>query len=114
MGRRREFTGTVVSDKMTKTIVVRTTMLSKHPKYDRILKSYNKFKVHDEKNTAKMGDLVRIQETRPLSKDKRFRLVTVIKKAEAAHIHLKDEEILADMQKKNKEKDKEKEAKAKE
>jgi small subunit ribosomal protein S17 len=80
MGKRKEFTGTVISDKMQKTIIVRVTRMSKHPKYSRIMKRYNKFKVHDEKNTAKIGDIVRIEETRPLSKDKRFRLIEILKK----------------------------------
>lgn len=84
MGRRREFTGTVTSDKMQKTVIVRVTQLNKHPKYGRIIKRHTKFKVHDEKGAAKIGDTVKIEETRPLSKDKRFRLVGVMKKAEAA------------------------------
>ncbi len=80
MGKRKEFTGTVISDKMKKTIIVRVMRMSKHPKYSKIMKRYNKFKVHDEKNTAKIGDIVRIEETRPLSKDKRFRLIEILKK----------------------------------
>ncbi|MFC1804635.1 30S ribosomal protein S17 [Candidatus Omnitrophota bacterium] len=89
MGRRKEFTGTVISDKMDKTIVVRVTQLRKHPKYSRIIKRYNKFKADDPKNEAKADDVVRIQETRPLSKDKRFRLIKVLEKA--VHIELKEE-----------------------
>ncbi|TRZ49555.1 30S ribosomal protein S17 [bacterium] len=91
MGRRKEFTGTVVSDKMQKTAIVRVTLITKHPKYGRVVKHYNKFKVHDEKKVAKVGDTVRIQETRPLSKDKRFRIVEVIKKVELPEIELKEE-----------------------
>ena len=90
MGRRKGFIGTVISDKMLKTIVVKITLMSKHPKYGRIIKSYNKFKVHDEKNAAKIGDMVRIEETRPLSKDKRFRLVEIIKKAQLPHVAIKE------------------------
>ena len=90
MGKRKEFIGEVVSDKMQKTIIVRVTGMSKHPKYGRIIKIYNKYKAHDEKNIAKIGDTVRIQETRPLSKDKRFRLVEVTKKAEIVHHALKE------------------------
>lgn len=92
MGKRKEFIGTVVSDKMEKTIIVRTMRLSKHPKYSRIIKRYNKFKVHDEKKIAKIGDTVKIQETRPISKDKRFRLLEIIKKTKAPHIQLKEEQ----------------------
>lgn len=91
MGKRKEFIGTVISDKMQKTCIVRIMRLTKHPKYSRIIKKYNKFKVHDEKKIAKIGDIVRIRETRPLSKDKRFRLVEVIKKSELPHLEIKEE-----------------------
>ena len=91
MGKRKEFIGTVISDKMQKTVIVRTMRLSKHPKYGKIVKRYNKFKAHDEKNLAKIGDTVRIEETRPLSKDKRFRIVGVINKANTPHLDLKEE-----------------------
>ncbi|MFA5276085.1 MAG: 30S ribosomal protein S17 [Candidatus Omnitrophota bacterium] len=91
MGQRREYTGTVVSDKMQKTVIVKIMHLSKHPKYAKIIRHYNKFKAHDEKSEAKLGDTVLIAETRPLSKDKRFRVVKVVKKAKAANIALKEE-----------------------
>ncbi len=91
MGKRREYIGTVVSDKMQKTVVVRVGRMAKHPKYARIVRHYNKFKVHDEKGIAKSGDTVRIEETRPLSKDKRFRLTEVIKKAQIPHLEIKEE-----------------------
>ncbi len=91
MGKRKGFTGTVISDKMRKTIVVRITRMSKHPKYGKIIKSYNKFKVHDEKNAAKTGDMVRIEETRPLSKDKHFRLMEIIKKEQAPRVDIKEQ-----------------------
>lgn len=76
---------------MQKTIIVRITRMAKHPKYGRIMKMVNKFKVHDEKNSAKVQDTVLIEETRPLSKDKRFRLVEVVKKAQMPHIEIKEE-----------------------
>ena len=91
MGKRKEFLGTVISDRMQKTIIVRVAYLKKHPKYGRIIKKYAKFKTHDEKNSAHTGDTVRIQETRPLSKDKHFRLIKIIKKAQASHTELKEE-----------------------
>ena len=91
MGKRKGFTGTVISDRMQKTIIVRIMHMSKHPKYGKITKSYNKFKVHDEKGQAKIGDVVRIEETRPLSKDKRFRLIEVIKKAQLPHVDIKEQ-----------------------
>ncbi len=82
MGKRKEFTGVVISDKMQKTAVVRIMRLIKHPKYGKTIKKYTKFKAHDEKGIAKIGDTVRIEETRPLSKDKHFRVIEVIKKAQ--------------------------------
>jgi small subunit ribosomal protein S17 len=84
MGKRKDFVGTVISDKMQKTVIVMVTRLSKHPKYGRVIKRYNKFKAHNEKNIAKLGDIVRIEETRPLSKDKRFRVCEVTEKAKQA------------------------------
>ena len=91
MGKRKEFTGVVLSDKMHKTVIVRTVLMSKHRKYGKMIRKYNKFKVHDEKNQAKVGDTVRIQETRPLSKDKRFKLIEIIKKAKSSHLSIKEE-----------------------
>ena len=91
MGKRKQYTGIVTSDKMQKTRVVRVTRISKHPKYGKMMKISNKFKVHDEKDVSKHGDRVKIEETRPISKDKRYRLLEVIKKAKAAHIVLKEE-----------------------
>jgi small subunit ribosomal protein S17 len=90
MGKRKVFDGTVISDKMQKTVIVKTVRISKHLKYSRIIKSTNKFKAHDEQGIAKMGDTVRIEETRPLSKDKHFRVTSVLKKAEAVQVILKD------------------------
>ena len=72
---------TVVSDKMKKTIVVKTERTTKHPLYKKIIKRYAKLKAHDENNSAKIGDKVRIIESRPLSKEKRWRLVEIIEKA---------------------------------
>jgi small subunit ribosomal protein S17 len=83
MGKQKQFIGTVISDKMQKTIIVKTAHHSKHSKYGKVVKRFNKFKAHDEKRTAKMGDTVRIIETRPLSKDKRYRLAEVLKKGHA-------------------------------
>ncbi len=91
MGKRKQFVGIVVSDKMQKTVIVKTMHLSKHPKYGKITKKYNKFKAHDEKGTAKIGDTVAIEETRPLSKDKHFRVLKVLKKSETTHIEIKEE-----------------------
>lgn len=73
--------GKVVSDKMDKTIVVAVEQTKKHPLYGKNMKMTKKFKAHDENNTAQVGDIVKIMETRPLSKDKRWRLVEVVEKA---------------------------------
>ncbi|GAA0374630.1 30S ribosomal protein S17 [Paenibacillus motobuensis] len=73
--------GKVVSDKMDKTIVVAVETYKKHDLYHKRMKYTKKFKAHDENNTAKIGDTVKIAETRPLSKDKRWRLVEVVEKA---------------------------------
>lgn len=73
--------GVVVSDKMQKTIVVAVEGKKKHPLYGKVLKVTNKFKAHDENNDAKINDKVLIMETRPLSKQKRWRLVEVLERA---------------------------------
>ncbi len=73
--------GRVVSDKMDKTIVVAIENSVKHPLYNKIIKRTSKLKAHDEKNECAIGDRVRVMETRPLSKDKRWRLVEIIEKA---------------------------------
>lgn len=81
-GKRKIRTGTVVSDKMDKTISVAIESYYKHPLYKKILKKIKKLKVDDPDNKCKMGDVVKITETRPLSKTKRWRLLEVVKKAE--------------------------------
>ena len=78
---RKTRVGIVTSDKMDKTIVVSIVDNVKHPLYGKIVKRTYKLKAHDEKNECKIGDRVRVMETRPLSKDKRWRLVDVVEKA---------------------------------
>ena len=78
---RKTRTGKVVSDKMEKTIVVAVEDHVKHPLYKKIIKKTYKLKAHDENNECKIGDTVKVMETRPLSKDKRWRLVEVINRA---------------------------------
>ena len=80
-GMRKTRIGVVVSDKMDKTIVVEIRTRVKHPLYGKIMNRTKSFKVHDENNECGIGDTVRIMETRPLSKDKRWRLVEIIEKA---------------------------------
>ena len=81
-GNRKDRVGEVISAKMAKTIVVRVQRRFPHPKYRKVVTAYTKFYAHDEKNEAKAGDRVRIQETRPLSKLKRWRLVEVVERGE--------------------------------
>lgn len=78
---RKVYVGRVISDKMDKTITVLVETHKKAPLYGKRIKYSKKFKTHDEENKAKEGDVVRIMETRPLSKDKRFRLVEIVKEA---------------------------------
>ena len=78
---RKTRTGKVLSNKMDKTIVVAVVDNVKHPLYGKIVKRTYKLKAHDENNECKVGDRVRVMETRPLSKDKRWRLVEIIEKA---------------------------------
>ena len=80
-GRRQERQGTVVSDAMEKTIVVRVDVVKAHPRYKKVVRRSVKFHVHDEESRAKVGDIVRIVETRPLSKTKRWRLAEVVEAA---------------------------------
>ncbi len=79
-GHKKERVGEVISNKMTKTIVVRVERRFPHPEFKKVVTQYNKFYAHDEKGEAKVGDRVRIQECRPLSKTKRWRLVEVVER----------------------------------
>ena len=83
-GQRKVRVGIVTSNRMMKTIVVRVNRRVRHPKYNRVIKQAGAFKVHDEQNSAAIGDLVKIMETRPISKDKRWRLVEIVKRASSA------------------------------
>ena len=80
-GTRKERVGDVISNKMAKTIVVRVERRFPHPQFKKVVTAYSKFYAHDEKAEAKVGDRVRIEETRPLSKLKRWRLVAVVEKS---------------------------------
>ena len=83
-GNRKERLGRVISNRMTKTIVVTVERRYPHPQYKKVVTSFSKFYAHDEKSEAKVGDMVLIEETRPLSKLKRWRLTQVFEKGEAA------------------------------
>ncbi|MBC8385091.1 MAG: 30S ribosomal protein S17 [Candidatus Cloacimonetes bacterium] len=80
-GRKVKKVGIVVSDKMDKTIVVNVERQFKHPLYKKIVRRHKKFKAHDEKNECRIGDVVQIQESRPLSKDKRWTLNSIIERS---------------------------------
>lgn len=80
-GMRKTMIGIVVSDKMDKTVVVAIENNVRHPMYNKIMKRTKKYKAHDEENACKVGDKVKIMETRPLSKDKRWRVTEILEKA---------------------------------
>ena len=81
-GKRKVMTGTVVSTGMQKTAVVQIERLVRHAEYGKYVRRRNRFKVHDEKNECRVGDVVRFMETRRLSKDKRWRLIDFVRRAE--------------------------------
>ena len=78
---RKSRVGQVISDRMDKTVVVRVQTLKEHPRYKKVIRQSTRFKAHDEQNQCKVGDRVRIMETRPLSHDKRWRVVEIVEKA---------------------------------
>lgn len=80
-GNKRTIKGVVTSDKMDKTIVVRAERLVKHPIFHKYVRKHVKYKVHDEKNECKAGDTVLITESRPMSRDKRWRMIEILEKA---------------------------------
>ncbi len=84
--KRKTRTGRVISDKMDKTVVVLVESLRRHPLYKKVVKHTSKFKVHDEANACKIGDVVKIVETRPLSKDKRWRVAKIITRKEVVKV----------------------------
>ncbi|HDM70318.1 MAG: 30S ribosomal protein S17 [Thermotoga sp.] len=79
---RRRMIGTVTSDKMDKTVVVAVERIFQHPKYKKYIRRTKKYKAHDEKNECKVGDVVEIEETRPLSREKRWRVIRIVKRSE--------------------------------
>jgi small subunit ribosomal protein S17 len=79
--KRKSFTGRVVSDKMDKTVVLAVTRRIAHSRYNKVMKRTTKYKAHDEKNECKVGDMVRVIETRPISKDKRWKVLEIVEKA---------------------------------
>jgi small subunit ribosomal protein S17 len=79
--KRKSFVGRVVSDKMDKTVVLAVTRRVAHSRYNKVVKRTTKYKAHDEKNECKVGDMVRVIETRPISKDKRWKVLEIVEKA---------------------------------
>src|ERR1700689_2993473 len=94
--RRNEKVGQVVSTKMQKTIVVEVEMRKAHAKYKRIVRSTRKFYAHDEQNTARVGDIVRIRETRPLSKLKRWNLEEIVRRSALAQVQEAEAAVAAE------------------
>ena len=86
MGARQVIQGVVVSDKMDKTVVVSVERRKKHRLYHKVIKLTTRFKAHDENNSARLGDMVVIEESRPYSRDKRWRLVNIISRGDVAEI----------------------------
>ena len=86
MGLQRVLQGTVVSDKMEKTIVITVERKTKHPLYHKVMSVTTRYKAHDEDNACRLGDTVRIQECRPMSKDKRWRVIEVLSKGDVAEV----------------------------
>ena len=86
MGQRRVIQGTVVSDKMDKTIVVTVERRKKHRLYHKVMTLTTRFKAHDEENVCRLGDVVRIEESRPISRDKRWRVIEVVSTGDVAEI----------------------------
>ena len=84
--KRKTRTGKVISDKMDKTVVVLVESLVRHPLYKKVVRHTSKFKAHDETNACKVGDVVRIVETRPLSKEKHWRVVEIISRKEVVEV----------------------------
>jgi len=88
--KRKTRIGRVVSDKMDKTVVVAVETIRRHPLYKKAIKRAVKYKVHDVKNECRLGDVVRILETRPLSKEKRWRVAEIVTKGEVAEVQPKE------------------------
>ncbi|MFQ5858891.1 MAG: 30S ribosomal protein S17 [Anaerolineae bacterium] len=83
---RKQLVGRVVSNKMKKTAVVSVEITKRHPLYEKVIRRNKKYKVHDENNEARVGDVVRIEECRPMSKEKRFRIIEWIERAEVTEV----------------------------
>ena len=94
-GRRKTKVGTVIINKMDKTVVVKVETLRRHPLYKKTLRVATRFKAHDENNSCGLGDVVKIEETRPLSRDKRWRVSEILRQGQVAIVKPKDVEEAA-------------------
>jgi small subunit ribosomal protein S17 len=83
ISRKKRLVGSVISDKMEKTVVVRVERLVRHPRYGKVLRRVKKYKAHDEGNACRVGDVVRIVESRPLSREKRWAVEEIVRRVEA-------------------------------
>lgn len=92
--KRKTRTGTVISDKMDKTVVVSVETLVRHRLYKKVLRHASKFKAHDATNSCKVGDVVKIIETRPLSKEKRWRVSEIISRKEIVKVEAEPSEVI--------------------
>lgn len=88
--KRKQLVGIVISDKMQKTVVVKIEHTSRHPLYGKILRRFRKFKAHDEKDECRIGDKVLIEETRPLSREKRWSVVQIIERSEVKRLEVEE------------------------
>ncbi len=103
--RRQAIVGTVISSRMDKTVVVQVETLKQHPQYKKFIRTRKNFKAHDEKNECELGDFVRCMETRPLSKDKRWRVTEIIRRHYTSEAEVLDpEEMVMKKQRQQKEK----------
>jgi len=92
--RRQTIIGTVISNKMDKTVVVQVETLKQHPDYKKYVRKRKNFKAHDEKNSCELGDVVRCMETRPISKEKRWRVVEVVRKHYTSTLEVEDPDFV--------------------
>lgn len=97
-GKKKTRVGTVVSDKMQKTLVVNVERVYRHPRYEKVVRAVSRCYAHDEKREARCGDMVRIEECRPLSRLKRWRMVEIVKKGRGLRDRAKSEEEVRELQ----------------
>ncbi len=110
--KRQSIIGTVISDRMDKTVVVQVETLKQHPKYKKYIRNRKNYKAHDEENGCELGDVVRCMETRPISKEKRWRVIEVIRKHYVSTLEVEDPDVIKQKKEKKIEEDKSGQAEA--